>query len=483
MPDLRKLMKEAPIHFMGIGGAGMCALAEAVLREGGRVTGCDLAPGAATHALERMGVRILKGHDPAHLADASALVVSAAVPAEHPEVAEARARGLPVLKRAVALGAWVDHGRVVAVAGTHGKTTTTAMITAVLESGGLRPTGFVGGEVAGWESHLRPGAGELFVVEADEYDRSFHHLRPSVALVTNLEEDHLDVYGSLEGVREGFRTFLAGVREGGTVIACADDPGAGQLVQGLPMTVVTYGLSAGAMLRGVEVDRSPTGARVRVMEGGVDAGSIEISLPGLHNVRNALGAAAAARTLGVGWDRIREGLAGFGGVRRRFQRLGEARGIAVVDDYAHHPTEVRAALEAARHAFPRRRLVAVFQPHLFTRTRDLAVEFGEALALADACWVTAVYPARETPIEGVDAELVVRAVERAGGREVHLHAELDSLARALSESLREGDLCLTLGAGSIERTGPELVEILRGAGREHGAGRGHGAGREEGDDA
>ncbi len=450
-----------PAHFVGIGGAGMCALAEAVVRGGGRVTGCDLRPGASVRRLERMGVRVYTGHDPSHVEGAGIVVRSSAVPADHPELAAAKDARIPVLKRAEALGSWVDGGRVVAVAGTHGKTTTTAMVTRVLEAAGLEPTGFVGGEVLGWESHLRPGGDELFVVEADEYDRSFHHLHPSVAVVTNVEADHLDIYGSLEGVREAFRTFLGQVRPGGRVVACADDPGAAATVQGAGVPVVTYGFSAGSMIRARRLGWDEGRLRLRVQEAGGDQGDLSLSVPGDHNALNALAAAAAARALQVGWGDIRRGLEAFEGVHRRFHRLGSPADILVVDDYAHHPTELRAALATARDAFPHRRLVAVFQPHLFTRTRDFADGFGRALAAADQVWVTEVYPAREAPISGVDGALVARAAEAAGAGDVRLHGELDSLPRALAESLQPGDLCLTMGAGSIEAVGPALVEILQ----------------------
>ncbi len=449
-----------PIHFMGVGGAGMCALAEAFLRGGSRVTGCDLQPGDSIRTLERMGARVHRGHDPGHLEGVGGLVVSSAVPSDHPEIQAARAAGIPVLKRAEALGAWVNRGQVVAVAGTHGKTTTTAMVTHVLEAAGLEPTGFVGGEVAGWGGHLHPGGGELFVVEADEYDRSFLQLRPRFALITNVEADHLDIYGSADGVREGFREFLRGVAPGGTVVACADDPGAGSMLQGTGLTPVSYGFQAGSVIRGEALESRADGSRFRVWEVGVDRGHLQVGIPGIHNARNALGAAALARSMEVDWDAIRTGLAAFSGVRRRFQTLGEPRGIRIVDDYAHHPTELRAALEAARSSFPTRRLVAVFQPHLYSRTRDFAREFGEALALADRVWVTEIYPAREKPIDGVDGALVARSAEEAGAPSVQLHTALESLHRALSRELAPGDVCLFMGAGSISEVGPRLVEIL-----------------------
>jgi UDP-N-acetylmuramate--alanine ligase len=458
---------------MGIGGAGMCALAEAVVRGGGRVTGCDVAPGEATRPLERMGVRVWGGHRPEHVASAAALVASAAVPSAHPELAAARAAGIPVWKRAEALGDWVSSGKVVAVAGTHGKTTTTAMTTAILAEGGLDPTGFVGGRVQAWGGHLRPGSDGPFVVEADEFDRSFHHLKPTVALVTNVEADHLDVYQDLEGVRAGFLQFLAGVRKGGTVLICADDAGVAALAPSISGAVRTYGFSAGSQLRGSDYRAEGSRSRFRVLEDGVDRGWLTVVLPGRHNATNALGAAAAARTLGVEWGSIRAALAAFAGVGRRFQRLGQVRGITVVDDYAHHPSEISASVAAAREVHPTGRLVVVFQPHLFSRTRDFARDFGAALAQADIVWVTDVYPARELPIPGVDGGLVAREVSaafarrvpgalRPGAGEVHDHPDLGTLAEAVATSLRSGDLCLTLGAGSIERTGPEIVRRLGG---------------------
>lgn len=463
-----------PIHFMGIGGAGMCALAEAVARAGREVTGCDSDPGRSARRLQAMGVAVARGHDPAHVTGAAALVVSAAVPTDHPEIQAAREAGLPVLKRAEALAQWVNRGRVLGVAGTHGKTTTTALLTEILATAHLDPTGFVGAEVVGWGSNLRCGGQDLFVVEADEYDRSFLHLRPEVAVVTNVEADHLDIYGSMEGVREGFRGYLSQVVPGGAVVACADDPGAGALLQGLPRTVtpVSYGFSAGAVLRGIELRPQDGGLRFQVVEAGRDRGHLVIRLPGVHNARNALGAAAAARHLGVEWPAIREGLVRFRGVARRFQRLSPDAPVEIIDDYAHHPTEVAATLAASLAAFPRRRVVAVFQPHLFSRTQAFHGEFGNALARAHAVWLTDVYPAREAPIPGVNGDLVARAAREAGAQTVRYHQELDSLAEAVADTLRPGDICLVMGAGSIERVGPEIVRLLGRAGQGEGHGQG-----------
>jgi UDP-N-acetylmuramate--alanine ligase len=459
--DLVALSREAPVHFMGIGGAGMCALAELVIREGGRVSGCDVRAGESSRRLARLGAAVAEGHDPAHVEEASALVMTAAVRADHPEIARARARGIPVLKRAEALGAVVNRGRVVAIAGTHGKTTTTAMATRVLEAAGLEPTGFVGGTVPDWEGNLRYGSSNLYVVEADEYDRSFHTLEPDVAVITNLEADHLDVYGDLEGVREGFRVFLSRLREGGHMVACADDPGASALLA-LVSGGYSYGLSAGSQLRAVDVEMAPAGVRFRVLERGSDRGEMELRVPGRHNLLNALAAAAAARFVGAPWEAVREGLAAYRGVGRRFQLLGQAAGVTVVDDYAHHPTEIAATLDALREAYVGRRIVALFQPHLYSRTRDFAAEFGRALARADAVWVTDVFPAREPEIPGVSAALVSGATREAGAAVVHDHPSVDDVHEALAESLREGDVLVTMGAGSVEIVGPRVLERLRG---------------------
>ena len=461
MIELTSLSRTAPAHFLGVGGAGMYALAELVLRSGGRVTGCDVKQSGAAARLERLGARVDIGHAAEHVDDASALVVTAAVPANHPEVVRAHERGIPVLKRAAALGAIVNRGRVVAVAGTHGKTTATAMATEMLAAAGLDPTGLVGGTVVGWDSNLRFGRSDLYVVEADEYDRSFHTLEPNVAVVTNVEADHLDVYGDLAGVAEGFRVFLEKVRAGGRVAVCADDTGAARLLAGLPSEGYSYGLSSGSQLRAVEVESTSAGTRCRVVEDGDDQGLLLLGMPGLHNLRNALGAAAAARHLGAAWEAIGAGLATYRGVERRFQRLGVARGVEVIDDYAHHPTEIRATLQTVRGLYPERRLVALFQPHLFSRTRDFRAEFGSALAGADVVWVTDVFPAREPPIPGITGELVAIAVRNAGVAEVRYHPDLTGLPAAVSASLSAGDVLVTLGAGSVEEVGGGVLAALR----------------------
>ncbi len=458
--DLRRLAVEGPVHFMGVAGAGMCALAELFVKSGGTVSGCDLHPGSSTDRLRTMDVPIHEGHEPHHVEGVAALVVSAAVPTDHPEVLEALERGIPVFKRAEALGQWVNPGRVLAVAGTHGKTSTTAMATEILAAAGMDPTGFVGGRVPAWGGNLRSGGGDLYVVEADEYDRSFLELKPLVAVVTNVEADHLDTYGALEGVVSAFQEFLEGLLPDGCAVICADDEGASGLMKGLASAVRTYGLNAGAQVRAVDVDASAAGMDFRVIEEGADRGSFQIPVPGVHNLQNALGAAVAARAFEVDWDTIREGLAAYRGVERRFDTVGLERGILVVDDYAHHPSEIQATLAAARGAHPDRRIVAVFQPHLFTRTRDFAEEFGRALSGADSIWVTDVFPAREDPIDGVTGELVAHAVGRAGG-DVCYHPDVNTVAEAVMSELISGDLLLTMGAGSIDRVAHDVLARLR----------------------
>ncbi len=469
---LRTLAAQGPVHFMGIGGAGMAPLAEMLHRSGAVVTGCDLQESRTTRGLARLGIVCTRGHDPAHVEGISALVFTSAISPGHPELEAARRRGVPVMNRARALGQWVNEGRVVAIAGTHGKTTTTAMTTAILEAGGLDPTGVAGGEVTAWRGNLRPGDSDLFVVEADEFARSFLELRPAIAVVTNLEADHLDIYGDLAGVRAAFAEFVDRIAPGGRLWICGDDSGAAAAgVRGGGRTR-SYGLAPGAQLRAVGVRSEGRGSSFAIVEKGAGAGRFRIAVPGVHNVRNALAAVGVARTLGVGWGAVREGLAAFRGVVRRYDPLGGAGGVEVVDDYAHHPTEIAATLRAAREASPERRLVAVFQPHLYSRTRDFHRDFARALEEADRVWVTDVYPAREAPIAGVSGEMIATAVHGGAASRVTYHPELASLPAALATDLAAGDLCVLMGAGSIESAGPELLAALRDGEAANGEGGG-----------
>ena len=448
-----------PLHFVGIAGAGMSGLAELFVRRGATVSGCDLHPEGAGDLL-RLGVQIVAGHAPDHVEGARAVVVSSAVPREHPELVRARELGLPVVRRAEALAEAVSGGALVGVAGTHGKTSTTVMTTEALRAAGLEPTGVVGGRVAAWGGNLSFGGDRTFVVEADEYDRSFLALAPTVATVTNVEADHLDIYRDLDDIRAAFEEFVGRAR---AVVRCADDEGARTLRLPPTADVYDYGVDApGARVRAVDVRAADGGARFTVAVQGRPAAEVALRVPGLHNVRNALAALGAGLALGADVEALARGVSAFAGVERRFQRIGEAADVLVVDDYAHHPTEIAATLAAARLAYPGRRLVAAFQPHLFSRTRDFSAEFGAALAAADLVFLTDIYPAREQPIAGVTAALVRDAVRAAGGETVWLGAR-DALAEQLAGAARAGDVVLTLGAGDITRTGPELLRRLAAA--------------------
>lgn len=462
--DLRALARRGPVHFMGVAGAGMSTLAELIVRDGGQVTGCDLRPGRAGESLRALGATVHQGHDAAHAADAVALVVTSAIPASHPELEAARQRGIPVLKRAQALGAVVNHGTVLAIAGTHGKTTTTAATTAILDAAKLDPTGLVGGRVTDWGGGLRAGGSDLFVVEADEYDRSFLTLQPSAAVVTSVEADHLDIYGDLSGIEAAFAEFLRQVRPDGVVAICIDDAGARRIAEAVAgdVNLLTYGTDEGAQLRATGITQTGRAMTFTVTDGGAALGQITLGSPGLHNIRNALGAWAMARHVGAPFGAAQAALPAFSGVSRRFQELGTASGITVVDDYAHHPTEIDATLSAARGAYPGRRLVAAFQPHLYSRTRDLATDFGRALAEADVVWVADVFPAREAPIEGVSGRLVADAARRDGGAEVHYTPSLDEMNRTLREELRDGDVLVAMGAGDIDEMALDIFTALGG---------------------
>ena len=444
-----------PVHFVGIAGAGMSALAELFIRRGANVTGCDSNPTGAAD-LEKLGVKVTT-HDPSHVDGARALVVTSAMPKKHPELERARQLGIPVIRRAEALGEVTVGRELVGIAGTHGKTTTTVMTTTALAAAGREPTGIVGARVAQWGGNLRLGGDTLYVVEADEYDRSFLALTPTVAVVTNMEADHLDIYADLADIRGAFAQFARGAR---TIVLCADDAGATSLPTPSSTEVIRYGItSADARLKAPQVRSRGLGSSFDVIYDGERLGAVDLMVPGRHNVLNALAAIASGLALGADFGELARGLATFTGAERRFQWLGEANGIAIVDDYAHHPTEIAATLAAARGAFPGRRIVAAFQPHLYTRTRDFSTEFGSALAAADAVYLTEIYPAREQPIDGVDSGLIERALAKAGGS-LAWRGERGTLAETLASQAKSGDVVITIGAGDITKTGPELLRQL-----------------------
>lgn len=444
------------IHFVGIGGIGMSGIAEILSHAGFSVSGCDAKRSAATDLLQRRGVRVDIGHDPAHLdgvgVGVDLVVVTAAVKGEHAEIEAARRRGIRIMKRAEALGAIVNQKRAVGVSGTHGKTTTSAMISVVLQEAGLDPTVLVGGMVRNFETNAKTGGGDVLVVEADEYARTFHHLHPEVAVVTNVEADHLEYYGSFEAIVEAFRMFLENVKPGGLIVACIDDPNVRRLVgvdESSTRRLVTYGLSEGADLRAVNLEFHERGTSFEVP----GVGFFKLFLPGEHNVLNALAAIAVARYFDVPYHAISAGLAKFLGVDRRFQILGEYLGAVVVDDYAHHPTEIRATLNAARSGYPERRIVALFQPHLYSRTRDFAREFGESLRVADVPIVAPIFAAREEPVDGMSARIISDSVP---GIEF-LDRSNAEIVNEMRRRLRPQDIFITMGAGDVHEIAEELV--------------------------
>ncbi len=449
------------VHFVGIGGIGMSGIAELLVNLGYDVSGSDVAASDVTARLATLGVRVGIGHDAAHVGDTDVVVVSSAVAADNPEVLEAGCRHVPVIPRAEMLAELMRLGYAIAVAGAHGKTTTTSMIALVLERAGLDPTAVIGGRLSALGGNARLGRGEYIVAEADESDRSFLKLTPTMAVLTNLDREHLESYGSFERLQDAFVDFANKVPFYGGVVACADDPVLASLLPRMTRRVVTYGFTGGDV-RGSAPRFEAFGARCAVAAGGVggrEAIEIQLRVPGHHSLLNALAAVAVGREVGVPLATAAAALAEFAGVERRFELKGEAGGVMVVDDYGHHPTEIAAVIAAARAGFDRRLLVA-FQPHRYTRTAQLARELGEALAAADEVVLTDVYAAGEAPIPGATVESIAEALGCRAGRPPHVVKPLDEVAAAVVRLARPGDLVLTLGAGSIGGVGERILEAL-----------------------
>ncbi len=450
-----------PIHFVGIAGAGMSALALLALRRGVRVTGSDRAPEGAPD-LVTGGATVVAGYDPKLVEAARAVVASAAIADDHPDLVRARELGLPVVSRKRALADLVSGGLTVAVAGTHGKTTTTVMTTEALAAAGLDPTGLAGGRVGAWGGNARLGNDTLFVVEADEYDQAFLELDPTIAIITNVEPEHLECYnGSATELEAAFAKFAG--RAETAIIGCADEASdrvAALVASESKTKVLRFGGNMSEYsLRTITANRTGTVAVVGLPGGGEAV--VRLKVPGVHNILNATAAIAVVLTLDGDLERALETLSKFTGVGRRFEHRGEARGILVVDDYAHHATEVRATLAAAHQAFPGRRIVAVFQPHLYSRTAAQHVALGEALASAGLALVTDIYGARETPIPGITGKLVYDAVLKRG-TPAEFASGRPELLDMVAGAVHPGDVVLTLGAGDITTLGPELLARLRG---------------------
>jgi UDP-N-acetylmuramate--alanine ligase len=448
-------------HFIGIGGIGMSGIAEILLTQNFKVSGSDLRRSAVTDRLASLGATIYEGHNAANIAGATVVVTSSAVSPSNPEVLEARARKIPVIQRAEMLAELMRLKYGIAIAGMHGKTTTTSMVSSVLTAGGLDPTIVVGGRVDALGSNARLGATQYMVAEADESDRSFLKLSPILAVVTNLDREHMDTYADMEDVERAFLAFMDKVPFYGAVTACADNPLLASVLHRAQRRILTYGVSAGAdyRLELLPPIPSPDGnslSRFQVTAKGILMGPFELLVPGRHNVLNATAAVAIGHQLEIPAGKIAEGLRNFRGVDRRFQKRGEARGITVVDDYGHHPTEIRATLEAARQC-GFKRIHVVFQPHRYTRTRYLMDEFANAFTDADSVFVLPIYAASEEPIPGITADRLAHRITKPRAKFVE---DFPAALTAATKTASQGDLILTLGAGSVSQLAPQIVTAL-----------------------
>ncbi len=454
--------KYQQIHFVGIGGAGMSGIAQVLLNMGYRVTGSDVRRGEAVERLERLGAKVFTGHQPSHVEGAHVVVYSSAVARDNVEVQGARHRGIPVIPRAEMLAELMRMKYGIAIAGTHGKTTTTSIVAAVLGAAGLDPTVVVGGRVHGLGANARLGQGEFLVAEADESDGSFLKLSPTIAVVTTVDAEHLDHYADLDAICAAFREFVNKVPFYGAAVVCLDEPNVQRMIPRIEKRVITYGLESGADLTARRLSFSGMNSQFEVLERGRALGPARLQVPGRHNVLNALAAVAVGLDLEIPFERIQPALAGFAGVQRRFQIRGEAEGVLVVDDYGHHPAEIRATLAAAKAGFDRR-VITVFQPHRYTRTLHLRREFLTAFYQSDVLIVMDIYPAGEAPIPGVHAHDLAEGIAAHGHREViYMDGDRDGIVQRLCESTRPGDLVLTLGAGDVGQVGLDFLSRLGG---------------------
>lgn len=454
------------IHFVGIGGSGMGGIAEVLLNLGYQVQGSDLKPNAVTQRLSQLGAQITFGHAARNVGSADVLVVSSAVQPDNSEVLEAQERRVPIVQRAQMLGELMRFRYAIAVAGTHGKTTTTSMVASILAEAGLDPTFVIGGRLKSAGSNARLGTGKYLVAEADESDASFMHLQPMIAILTNVDNDHLGTHdGDFERLKQSFVDFLHNLPFYGLAVVCADDPIATTLAPRIARPIVTYGIETDADIRAVNIARRGTQTRFDVQRRGLQALlPIELNLPGVHNVLNSLAAIAVAFELDIAPVAIQAALANFHGVDRRLQQYGDvqtaAGRVTLIDDYGHHPTELAATLEAVRQGWPQRRILLAFQPHRYTRTRDLLDDFARVLASVDALIVTEVYAAGEAPIAGADGKAICRAIRSHGRVEPLLVEKIEDLPRALIQIARDGDVIVTMGAGSIGAAAAELPAAL-----------------------
>jgi len=435
----------------------MSGIALVLKNMGFEITGSDVKESDTTRKLAEAGIRVSIGHDAANSADAQVVVYSSAVHSENPELEAARAKEIPVIRRAEMLAELMRMKFSVAISGSHGKTTVTSMVAHLMERAGLDPTSVIGGRVVGAEAGAKLGQSEYLVAEADESDRSFLALYPTIAVVTNIEREHLDVYHDLADIKREFVRFVNRVPFYGTVVLCMDSPAVRAIRSRAKRRVVTYGAEAPADIRAKDVQLYGFSSAFTLVYGGREVGRFNLPVPGMHNVANALAALATGNELGIGFEAMAQAMAVFSGVHRRLEKLGERDGIVVYDDYGHHPTEVRVTLEALRHAFPDRRILVVFQPHRYTRTKALAEEFGTCFVAADELILTKIYAASEPEIPGVDATLILKAVEAAGKPCVSYVPELADVSGVLAGKLRKGDVVLISGAGNICTIGEDIL--------------------------
>ncbi len=447
------------IHFVGIGGAGMSGIAEVLLTIGYKVTGSDLQESDTVKRIRGLGGVVFIGHDAANIGAAQVVVISSAVSATNPEVLAAKAKLVPVIPRAEMLAELMRLKYGVAIAGAHGKTTTTSLVAHVLAVGGLDPTIVIGGKVNALGSHARLGRGELLVAEADESDGSFLKLSPTIVAVTNMDREHLDHYGTMDRLTQAFIEFINKIPFYGVAVLCIDDPQLAAMLPSVTKRYVTYGLTPGADLQGTDIELQERAAQFSARLKGADLGRFRVAMPGVHNVRNALAAIAIGLELGVPTAQIAQALDEFTGVERRFQVVGEKRGITIIDDYGHHPTEIKATLAAAKGG-SNRRLLVLFQPHRYSRTKDLVNEFAGAFNAADLLFLTEIYAAGEAPIPGVTGERLAETIKGAGGPPVTYVPRKEDLAEKVLPQLRQGDLVVTMGAGDIWKSGRALFETL-----------------------
>ncbi|KVD19511.1 UDP-N-acetylmuramate--alanine ligase [Burkholderia ubonensis] len=452
------------IHFVGIGGAGMSGIAEVLVNLGYQVSGSDLSRNTVTDRLEALGARIAIGHDAANIEGANAVVVSTAVRSDNPEVLAARAKRVPIVQRAVMLAELMRLKQGIAIAGTHGKTTTTSLVASVLAAGGLDPTFVIGGRLISAGANARLGTGDFIVAEADESDASFLNLYPVIEVITNIDADHMDTYGhDFARLKQAFIEFTQRLPFYGSAVVCVDDPNVRQIIPFISKPVVRYGLSPDAQVRAEDIDARDGRMHFTVIREGREPLPVVLNLPGLHNVQNALAAIAIATDLGVSDDAIQQALAEFNGVGRRFQRYGEVPAAdggsyTLIDDYGHHPVEMAATIAAARGAFPGRRLVLAFQPHRYTRTRDCFDDFVNVLSTVDALVLTEVYAAGEAAITTANGDALSRALRAAGKVEPVFVASIDDLPDALTKVAQNGDVVITMGAGSIGGVPAKLAQ-------------------------